>query len=256
MRKRTRSPNYPSISLPDALERLARLRNEIQWHKAPREVVAKGIGYAKLHGASAGAISALQKYGLLERDGDDLKISDLGKRYLNPLGSEEESEALVEAATNPSLFAELDEQFPGGTSNDDLLQNYLVRKGFSQVALPSVLRAYRETLELVAQRAGNYNQDPKGTDSERQSEPSSTVHPGGDQMVPDTTAPSVSVADSGKFLVSMTDEFYVDVSASRLDRDGVQRLVTWLQANQVLVPEPKQSDKGTSEADPQITSEN
>ena len=154
MRKRTRSPNYPSISLPDALERLARLRKEIQWHKAPREVVAKGIGYAKLHGASAGAISALQKYGLLERDGDDLKISDLGKRHLNPLDSEEESKALVEAATNPSLFAELDEQFPGGTSNDDLLQNYLVRKGFSQVALPSVLRAYRETLELVAQRAG------------------------------------------------------------------------------------------------------
>ena len=251
MKKRIRSPNYPSISLPDALERLGLLWDSIQGHYAPREVVAKGIGYAKLHGASAGAISALQKYGLLERDGENLKISDRGVQYLNPLSAQERSEAVRDAATSPVLFAELNERFPGGTSNDDLLQNYLVRKGFSQVALPSVLRAYRETLELVAQEDEN---------SERESESPATVPPGDDQMAPETTAASGTaasgVAGPGKFLVSMTEEFYVDVNASRLDRDGVERLVTLLGAYQSLVRKSEQSDEGTSEADPLDVSEN
>ena len=37
----------------------------------------------------------------------------------------------------------------------------------------------------------------------------------------------------------MTDEFFVDVTASGLNRSGVQRLIAWLQANQELVPEAR-----------------
>jgi len=35
----------------------------------------------------------------------------------------------------------------------------------------------------------------------------------------------------------MTDEFFVDVTASRLNRSGVKRLMAWLQANEALVPD-------------------
>ena len=35
----------------------------------------------------------------------------------------------------------------------------------------------------------------------------------------------------------MTDEFYVDVTATRLSRSGVARLISWLQANKQFVPE-------------------
>ena len=246
MNKRTRSPNYPSISLPDALQRLKGLWDSIQGHAAPREVVASGIGYAKLHGASATAISALQKYGLLERSGDGLKISERGKKYLQPLSEDERSGAIREAAMEPVLFSELNKQFPGGTRNDELLRNYLSRQGYSQSALPHVLHAYRDTLDLVEQNLRNYNGKSEKPSAERPDEGRKHESRGG-SMSPATMNLAIPVPDPGKFLVSMTNEFFVDISASKLDRTGVTQLVKWLNANAELVPETPEQDKETND---------
>ncbi len=44
MEKRSRSPNYPAISLPAALDKVANLYKNQHTHSAPREVVAQGMG--------------------------------------------------------------------------------------------------------------------------------------------------------------------------------------------------------------------
>jgi hypothetical protein len=157
MEKRIRSPNYPAISLPDALERVAAVYRALHTHAGPREVIAKGMGFNTLNGASATAISALHKYGLLEKNGDDIKVSERALRILHPHSPEEKAEAIREAATAPQLFAELAERFPGRLPNEELLRNYLVRNGFAPAAAQIVVLAYRETSELVERSAGGHD---------------------------------------------------------------------------------------------------
>jgi hypothetical protein len=157
MDKRLRSPNYPALSLPEAINRATALYRSQHTHAAPREVMARGMGYSTLNGASASAISALHKYGLLERAGDEMKVSDRMMRILHPQSADERGSAIREAARSVQLFEELDERFPGRMPNDDLLRNYLVRKGFAPAAVSSVILAYRETSELVGREAGPHD---------------------------------------------------------------------------------------------------
>ncbi len=149
MDKRVRSPNYPALGLPEAIEKIGGIYRNLHNHAGPREVIAKAMGYTGLNGASATAISALHKYGLLERTGDDNKVSDRAMRIMHPHSPSERTEAIKEAAYAPALFAELKERFTEKHPNDDLLRNYLVRKQFAPAALTAVISAYRETSEMV-----------------------------------------------------------------------------------------------------------
>lgn len=157
MEKRVRSPNYPALSLPEAIERLQLVYSSQHKHGAPREVVAKSMGYTGLNGASATAISALIKFGLLERDGEELRVSERAMCIIAPQSADEKSRALRDAALDPPLFAELAEKFPGKMPSDDLLKNYLVRNGFAPGAINSVIAAYKETSELVGREGGGYD---------------------------------------------------------------------------------------------------
>ena len=236
MNKRTRSPNYPAISLPDALERLTRLWDAIQHHSAPRNIVIEGMGYTSVNGSSLSALSALGKYGLLERNGAEFKITERGRMYLHPRGTERQ-EVVRLAAAEPKLFAELREQFPGGTSNDELIRNHLIRIGFTRSATTSAIRSFRETQALVERVCGDYDADSDESEEEsaiieRQQPAAVSTQPG-----PPAPANVTEAAIPVQFRVSMTDEFRVDVTASGLYRSEVQRLIQWLQANEALVPE-------------------
>lgn len=157
MEKRIRSPNYPSLSLPEAVQRVAQVYRNQHTHGAPREVVAKSMGYNSLNGASATAISALIKYGLLEGRADEIRVSDRAMRILHPESREEKVEAVREAAKEPSLFRELAEKFPGTMPAEPVLRNHLVRSGFAPSAISSVILAYRETNEFVEDEVGAYD---------------------------------------------------------------------------------------------------
>lgn len=126
-------------------------------HAAPREVVVKSMGFAGINGASATAYSALLKFGLLERLGEDAKLSERAMRILHPNSSDERAVAIREAAFDPPLFQELAERFTGPLPAEEVLRNYLIRKGFAPGALPTVILAYRETMSLVEQEGGAYD---------------------------------------------------------------------------------------------------
>ena len=157
MGKRVRSPNYPAISLPDAVQRVAMVYKNQHTHGAPREVIARSMGYNSLNGASATVISAATKYGLLEGRADDIKVSDRAMRILHPQSSEEKAEALKEAAREPVLFRELAERFPGPMPAEEVLRNYLIRSGFASGAVSAVILSYRETNEFVERESDVYD---------------------------------------------------------------------------------------------------
>ncbi len=152
MATKARSPNYPAISLPKAIDLTAKLYNEAHTHKASSAVVAGALGYTGLNGASMGAISALKKYGLIEGVGDnEFKVSKDGLTIVvDPKSSTERATAILRAAFRPALFAELRVEYGDKPpKSDDFLRAFLLKKGFVQSVVEIPIRTYRETMELV-----------------------------------------------------------------------------------------------------------
>lgn len=154
--KRVRSPNYPSMSLAEAVQQIQKLFAKVGRHPVPRDSIATAMGYGGLHGASATAISALAKYGLLERVGEDYKLSERAMKIIAPHDAAEKTNALEEAGEEPALFAELIDHFKGEAPGEEVLRPYLIRRGFAQAAVSSAINAYRDTIELVTREGGRY----------------------------------------------------------------------------------------------------
>lgn len=155
---RVRSPNYPQFSLPEAISRIQKIHAAEQHLAAPREVLAKHLGYGGMNGKSSAALSALGKYGLIEdAPGDKLRVSQLALSILHPKDDHEKAAAIREAATRPGLFVEIANEWPDGTPSDQNLRSYLIRKNFSVDAIDRVIKSYRETVELVTQESGAYD---------------------------------------------------------------------------------------------------
>src|SRR5680860_27287 len=109
---RQRSPNYPAINLEEAIGRIRKIYEKQRLHKTTRGVLVVLMGYKSLNGASATVISALSKYGLLEGQGDQLGISEMGETLaLHRKGDPEYSQALRAAALAPAFFSELHDQY-------------------------------------------------------------------------------------------------------------------------------------------------
>lgn len=152
MATKARSPNYPAISLPKAVDLTERLYNEAHTHKASSAAVANALGYAGLNGASLGVISALKKYGLVEGVGtNELKVSKDGLTIVvDPKSSTERAAAILRSAFRPALFAELRAEYGDKPpKTDEFLRAFLLKKGFVQSVVSVPIRTYRETMELV-----------------------------------------------------------------------------------------------------------
>ena len=82
--------------------------------------------------------------------GEETRVSGLAVRILAfPSGSPERRVALVEAASRPELFVELDQRFTGGQGSDGAIRAWLITRGFIPPAAEAAGRAYRETKQLL-----------------------------------------------------------------------------------------------------------
>lgn len=230
---RVRSPNYPSISLPEAIERARKVYDREHTHKAAPEVIAKALGYAGLNGSSLSAISALKKYGLLEDVGKDWKISQAALLILvDPPESSERADAIRRAAHAPALFATLLEEYGEKAPSDENLRAFLLKRGFAQSAVDAPIRAYRETLEFVSKLPGAKNLPMTQATVERGS--NHLASPGAGAIGVNSLPPAVDVK---RKLVVMFNGAYVEVQATLESADAVDQLIRVLQANKPLLPE-------------------
>ena len=151
MATKARSPNYPQISLPKAIELAAKLYGEAHTHKASAASVVGALGYTGLNGASLGVISALKKYGLIESVGDnEFKISKDGLAIIvDSKSSKDRAAAIVRAALRPALFVELHAEYGDKPpKSDEFLRAFLLKRGFVQSVVDVPIRTYRDTMEL------------------------------------------------------------------------------------------------------------
>ena len=231
---RTRSPNYPTISLPDAIERVRKVYNKEHLHKADPEVVCKAMGYTGVNGASLGVLSALKKYLLLEEVGKELKVSAVALSILvDPQNSTERQEAIRSAAAAPALFATLFDEFGDSLPSDENLRAFLLKRNFAQTAVDTPIRTYRETLNFVSQYSGVSN-EPKPIEEEAEmqtteerpvdrsqtrSQPTSSATGGRDTAMPEGVKRDVWDLDEGQVVFDRP---------ATLSDDSIEYLEAWL----------------------------
>jgi hypothetical protein len=240
--RRIRSPNYPALSLPDAVTRIASVFERERQHSMSKEVALKGMGYGGVNGAALGTLSAVVKYGLLDKSGETYRVSARAVAILHPKTVQEKQQALREAAFAPALFSELAEHFPGGAISDDNLRSYLVRKDFSSGALAGVISAFRETMQVVS-----FEQEKPPLLA--LSAPTNLA--GGGTTAPMRQMPSMqnvqsTVTTAPSSWVLSTNGQVLTVSAQLDNAEAVDKLIRVLQANKLLLPEGP-SDKEASE---------
>jgi hypothetical protein len=122
-----RSRRYPSVTVREAVAFLELVHRGVGLSGGSRETIAQALGHSSLNGTSKRKIAALIQYGLVERDGERYRISDLGRALLIPVNDRERSSAISEAVRRPAIFQEI------GTAYDQqplpsMLANVLARE--------------------------------------------------------------------------------------------------------------------------------
>jgi hypothetical protein len=196
MEKKHRSPSFPQMGLGEAIERAAVLYKAIGIHMTSREVVAKGLGYSGVSGPSATLMGTLSRYGLIEGRGDEIRISNIAMAILRPHSEQEKNEAIRTAARSPELFQELGEKFPGSTPGNELLRNYLIRRGFSEQSADIAILAYKETLEFAGQSSERYD---SASESEKEADAMDRQHT---TQEPKKPAPPPSMPQEGEVVAT------------------------------------------------------
>ncbi|MEO8428083.1 MAG: hypothetical protein ABI651_13315 [Verrucomicrobiota bacterium] len=153
---RTRSPAYPAIDLEEALLKAANVWEKANRHAVPIDIIGTYWGYDEKSSAGISAASALKKYGLLIEEGSKvtrtMKLSDLGiKLIYNPdPETEDYKTAIVQAALNPSIHAELWKKYDGDLPDDSVIKRYLVvDRKFNEVYVDACMSNFRKSIAFA-----------------------------------------------------------------------------------------------------------
>ena len=148
---RKRSPNAPSMSLDEALDRAIKVYEREQRHPAPTDVVAQDIGYKSAsNGAALSAIAALRSYGLLEKMGPGkLAVADDVQSFHYAPDESLRQELLIKWLRSPAVFSFLLDKYVGSLPSDSTIRFDLIQEGFKPGSAESVLKSFKKSVEFA-----------------------------------------------------------------------------------------------------------
>lgn len=155
-----RSPNFPGMSLSDAIAKVRALYGHVKRYPTSTTVIMEHLGYGKnVSGAAGRGLSALRQYGLLEEVGDDLKVSDVAFHILTlSEQAPQRVEAIRKAAQKPQIFRDVLSAFPEGLPSDATLSDWLItRKKFNPTSVPAFIRSFKATISFAKLAPDEYN---------------------------------------------------------------------------------------------------
>jgi hypothetical protein len=155
---RTRSPNYPRISLQNAIEAIGAVYAKEKRAKFPRLSLAKHLGYNSLNGRSLGKIGALRAYDLIAGREDALTVSSTALAILEaPKDSPDYRAALHHAFNSPMLFRQISAAHQEGIPSPETLRWWLNQKGYIGEAAERAASVYLESKSLVSESMDDYS---------------------------------------------------------------------------------------------------
>ena len=144
-----RSPNFPGVSLAEAVRLTQKLYDRERRAPFPVESAATAWDYKGPSGPVRVRIGALRQYGLIAREGKDSKLTDRALTLvLRGTESREHVDALHAAALTPALFRELYET-RAGASDESLKHHMIVEKSFTPEGADRCIKAYRGTINAA-----------------------------------------------------------------------------------------------------------
>ena len=124
---KSRSTAYPGVTLEEAIEAAKTLRNNLGAGPYSRESAAIALGYGGINGASGTKIAACAHFGLLIREGNVYRQSELADQILVATSDEERLAGIRVAFTKPALYKKLADEY-NDKALPKMLDNILVRQ--------------------------------------------------------------------------------------------------------------------------------
>lgn len=144
-----KSPNYPQRSLPNVIADI-----QIIWTKHERKVltakeVAGALNYQTMSGPATSRLSAIKKYGLLEKHGAGWRLSARALVILHkPEDSEDRKHAIRDAAHDVGFFVRMMADHPDA-SDGTLKSILLTEHAFTERGAQQFVKSYQATKSLV-----------------------------------------------------------------------------------------------------------
>lgn len=150
MAGRIRSPNYPSMSLGEAVEAIKKVYAHERRARFPRTSLASHLGYGSINGRSLAKIGTLRGYQLIEGRENDLHVSPTAIAIIEaPDGSKDKVEAYWTAFLSPNIFARAHEEYGNVPPSPATLRWWLTQQGYIGEAADKAMQSYLDSLELV-----------------------------------------------------------------------------------------------------------
>lgn len=158
MAGKSRSPNYPSLSLGEAIEAMRPVYSREKRARFPRLSLANHLGYTSLNGRALAKMGAVRAYGLIDGREDSLGVSATGIALIEaPLDSPDRISALRTAFLAPPLFKRLWDEHGSETPSAQTLRWRLTQQGYVGDAADKALKVYLDSLALLTQESGAYD---------------------------------------------------------------------------------------------------
>jgi hypothetical protein len=170
--RKERSPSFPFIPLPKAIERARSISEAHKRQPARLPAIAETWGYGTKSSGLLQTVAALKAFGLMEDmgSGEDRKVllSDLAWRILHDTRPGAREQAIQDAALRPRLIAEYAQQWlPDRPSDSHCISELHLDRGFTADAAKLFLRVFDETAAFAnlskgdSLSSGNEDKEPQ-----------------------------------------------------------------------------------------------
>jgi hypothetical protein len=154
IKKRQRSPAYPSYSLKECAQFVGLLYKKDGIAEIPKEFALQHMGLDPKKNDSYRATSSITGFGLLDEVGStdkrSFKFTDLGKAIvLLKDDTEQKIAALQEASSKYVIIKQLRFKWPTGLPSNEVVKLELINKGFNERAAGLFTSVLRETYEYA-----------------------------------------------------------------------------------------------------------
>jgi len=149
---RHRSPNYPTVGLREAVDRVRKLYLADGKAGAPAELAAVHIGFAKPHGQAMSVLAALKKFGLVSEVNGRWVPTQRAIEILNlPEPDERRLRALRDAALSPEIYRQLVKAHKdsGWPKNDVLESELKTYRNFNPNSVGAFVKDLKDSLEFA-----------------------------------------------------------------------------------------------------------
>lgn len=183
---RMRSPNFPSLTLEEALTAAKVIWDKNRKAPIPREAAAKDLGYAGLTGRSMTVLGALNQYGLIEITAKgQTRVTQTGEDIFIGYPESVRRAAVTRAGRSPGLFRDIYEKYEGDIPGENAIRSFLFQNGFTNEGVEKAIKSFAATNRYV-EIYGESESYGNGLESSAQTAPDQPIQ---EEKVVATAAP-------------------------------------------------------------------